>query len=148
MQKDTWDHIEAHFARYEELCRAQGPAVSDDEVDAAAAALGVHLPTDYREFLLRAGGGVIGPYDIYGLRPVAAMGNEWNVVEQNQYWRDQEWPSVQGCLIISMDSRGNPIGIAPDGSVHVSDHDAGCEAVWVADTFEAFIRQKGLGLPS
>lgn len=43
-----------------------GPA-TDQAIQQAEEALGVPMPSQYREFLLRYGSGVLGPTEIYGL---------------------------------------------------------------------------------
>ena len=73
------------------------------------------------------------------------MGNEWSVVEVNRRYRADRWPGVDGWLIVSADHAGNPMGIAGDGRVWVSDHDSRDLAL-VAESFEHFLRKECLTL--
>lgn len=140
MRTDTWRALEEEFARFP-ILRAEG--VGDSEIDEAAATLSFEFPTDYRELLRRFGAVLLGPYPIFGLRPVEPMGTMWSVVQVNRHFRKGNWPGIVGWLIVSMDQGGNPIGIGEDGHVLISDH-GHVEAV--APTFEEFIRREGLGL--
>lgn len=143
MRDDTWAALESHFARHPFL---RGGPVPQKEIDAASAALHVTFPDDYREFLLRHGGAIVGPYPVFGLRPVEPMGNEWSVLEVNQRYRTERWPGVDDWLIVSVDHAGNPMGIGTDGRVWVSDHDFG-DISRIADSFEHFLRKECLSMP-
>lgn len=140
MRADTWRALEEEFARFPIL---RGEAVGDAEIDDAAAALGVKFPTDYRELLRRFGAVLLGPYPIFGLRPVEPMGTMWSVVQVNRHFRKDKWPGIDDWLIVSMDQGGNPIGVSEDGQVRISDHG---HVATLAPTFEEFIRREGLGL--
>ncbi len=142
MNADTWAALDSQFSRYPFL---RGGRAAQAEIDAASAAVGTPFPEDYREFLARHGAAIVGPYPVFGLRPVEAMGNEWSVVEVNSRYRADRWPGVDGWLIVSADHAGNPIGIANDGRVWVSDHDSRAVAA-VADSFEHFLRRECLAL--
>ena len=48
------------------------------------------------------------------------------------------WKLTDNLVVISVDGAGNPIGIAKDGRVWISDHDVGKDSV-MADSFEDFI---------
>jgi len=133
MKAETWRALEEEFARFPIL---RGGAVEDTEIDAAVASLGIDLPGDYREFIRRFGAALLGPYPIFGLRPVEPMGSMWSVVEVNRHFRRDKWPGIDDWLIVSMDQAGNPIGISGDGRVWISDHG---HVTTLAPTFEDFI---------
>lgn len=143
MRPDTWASLDEKFARYPFL---RAGTVDSQEVDAASAAVGLQFPEDYREFLLRHGAAIVGPYPILGVRPVEDMGDEWSVIEVNRRYRSDKWPGVDDWLIVSADHAGNPMGIDKDGRVWVSDHDFGGISP-VADSFEEFLRRRCLHLP-
>jgi len=148
MQEDTWNQIAARQTGFETLVQGQGPPVTEAEIEQAACELGLSFPAEYREFLLRLGGAVIGAYALYGLRPVEFMGDAWSVMDANRALRTEGWPGIEEWLIICEDGRGNPIGLAPDGQVRVVDHDCGFETRVLAASFEDFIRRKCLSLDS
>jgi cell wall assembly regulator SMI1 len=116
--------------------RAEG--VSRDEIENAARQLKLSFPADFQQFLQSYGGAIVGSFPIYGLRPVEAMGNLWNIIEVNSVYRRQNWPAVENWLIVSADLSGNPIGIAPDGKLYLSDHDYGSVSM-IAGDFDTFI---------
>ena len=58
MQPDTLRRLAADYDKFRSAFA--GPGVGADELDAAAARLGVPLPADYREFVSRFGGGHAG----------------------------------------------------------------------------------------
>ena len=89
----------------------------------------------------------MGAYPIFGLRPVEAMGSPWSVVEVNREFRAQNWPGVEEWVVISRDHAGNPLGLAGNGAVFVSDHDFGGITA-VSPTFEEFIAEECLKLSS
>jgi cell wall assembly regulator SMI1 len=143
VRPDTWVELDEQFARYPFLRAGTAEAVA---VDVASAAVGLSFPDDYREFLLKHGGAIVGPYPVFGVRPVEAMGNEWSVVEMNRRFRADRWPGVDSWLIVSADHAGNPMGIDSDGHVLISDHDLGGISV-TADSFEDFLRKRCLRRP-
>ena len=80
---------------------------------------------------------------IYGLSKQADMSDSiWSVVEKTNFYKiKQQWPGIEDWYIISDDGRGNPIGCKSDGSVWLSNHDAGFEQVKLADDFEEFLEK-------
>jgi hypothetical protein len=144
MRDDTWKRLEDEFSNFPML---QAGSVPLEEIDAASAEIGRAFPDDYREFLNRYGGAVVGPYRIFGLRRTELMAKAWSVIEMNRKVREQQYPAIDTWLVISEDHAGNPFGIAPDGKVYVSDHDFG-QIVLTADSFEDFIRRKCLAMSS
>jgi len=121
-------------------------SVDAAEIAAAEAALGVSLSHDYKEFIARYGGGIVGPFPIFGLRKAAPMAkNEDSFVEVTKMFRRQGWPDVRKLAVISMDHAGNPIGIDGAGRVWISDHEARTVQV-IADDFETYLRKSCLNL--
>ena len=111
---------------------------AEDEISRAASVLGCTFADDYVTFLRRYGGATVGVSEIYGLRPVEVMGVEWSVVKVTQRYRRDGFPGTEVWHVISGDGYGNPIGIARDGRVMISDHDAGGISV-LEDSFEDFL---------
>ncbi|MBN9691163.1 MAG: SMI1/KNR4 family protein [Verrucomicrobia bacterium] len=144
MRSDT---LEALENRFRESPFLKGGEVPRAEIDQAAAALGASLPPDYVEFVERFGGGIVGPYPIFGLRRVDAMGRTFSVVDVTNELRKQNWPGTAGWIVVSEDHAGNPIGLAPDGKVWIADHDFGQVTV-VAENFEHYLRKKCLKMES
>lgn len=145
MRDQTWSAIDEKFRKYPSL-RAEG--VTYEEIDAASAGLGFSLDPDYREFVHRYGGAIVGPYPIFGLRKAEAMGRrEMSAFEITAHYRKQGWRGVQDWLIVSADHAGNPIGLASDNKIWISDHDFGQVTV-IADSFENYIRNQCLKLDS
>jgi cell wall assembly regulator SMI1 len=142
VRDDTWAALDREFAQHPFL---RGGAAAPEEIEAASAALQMEFPDDYREFLLRHGGAIVGPYPVFGLRPVEPMGNEWSVLAVNRRYRTDRWPGVGDWLVISADHAGNPIGIGVDRRVWASDHDV-TGILPVADSFEDFLRRDCLCL--
>lgn len=142
MMQDIWERLEIEFAQFPIL---KVGTVTKEEIDSASLSLGIPFPEDYREFLLRYGGAIVGPYSIFGLRAVEPMGNQWSVTEVNQHYRAEKWPGVEKWLVISRDHAGNPMGIEKDGRVLVSDHDTG-DISPIASSFEDFIRRQCLSI--
>jgi hypothetical protein len=116
--------------------------VADDaKVDAAQEALGVVFSDQYRQFLKRYGGALVGPLPVYGVARSEPMDeNLWSVVGVTQHFREQSWPGVEHWYVISMDHAGNPIGIDESGKVLIYDHDAG-EMIELAEDFERYLER-------
>ena len=136
MRSETWALLDSHLGAWPVLT---GGAVDPSELDAAEHAVGMRLPLDYRQFVQRHGGAVVGSLPVFGLRPVEAMGSPWSIVEVNSERGDI--PELDTWLIFSRDLAGNPIGIKNDGSVWVWDHDFG-GAAQTDEDFEAFLRRQ------
>ncbi len=136
MTGETWSKLDREFTEYPMLW---GGASEPEEADEAAAALGVSFHEDYKEFLLRYGGAMVGSNPILGLRQAEVMGDDcWSVVHATRRFRSEAWPGSEDWYVVSVDAHGNPIGIAPSGAVLISDHDTGA-VVLLSETFEAFI---------
>jgi hypothetical protein len=117
---------------------------SSDKVEGAERALGVAFVDGYRYFLTHFGAGIIGSQTVIGLGCAEAMGNhEESVVTATKRFRDEKWPGVGEWYVISVDGRGNPVGIDPSGSVYISDHDLG-RVDRLYGSFEEWIERKCL----
>ena len=144
MRDETWELIEELFSRHPVL-RAEEVPIS--EIEAAEAVIGVHLSNDYKQFVGRYGGAIVGPFPVFGLRRAQAMAkNDGSFVEVTRHFRHQGWPGTERWAIISVDHAGNPIGLDSEGKVWICDHDA--RAVQqLANDFENYIRTRCLRVP-
>jgi len=143
MKPETWSAIEAIFAKHPVM---KAEPIDYEQIDAAADSAGFQLPEDYREFIHRYGGAIVGPLPIIGLRQAQAMARtESSVFEVTKHFRQQGWRGVSEWLVISVDHAGNPIGLDRDGKVWIFDHDAGVVET-IAPTFEDFLRKRCLKL--
>src|SRR6266478_3582044 len=114
MTEETWRRLEEWRAGWVD-CLAW--PVPTDEIDAASTALGLPFPPDYREFLRRYGGGMVGPYPIFGLRVSevmrqclqrrSQMSTASTVDWENRRYREAPRPGIGDWLIISSDLGGN-----------------------------------------
>ena len=143
MKTETWDKLDSMFSTYPFMRALEIP--TDEEIANASAAVGCRFHRDYVEFLQRYGGAMAGSLPVFGLRPVEVMSKHlWSVVVVTEWFRDQEWPGTSDWYIISNDGFGNPIGVAADGQVMISDHDFGGIDV-LANNFEDFLINHCLG---
>lgn len=123
-----------------------GP-VPRQEVDDLERATGFALSADYKTFVERFGGAIVGAFSVLGLRASQAMGkDEASALTATQRFRKQKWPGTQNWLVISSDHAGNPLGLDKQGRVFIYDHDVGAIEK-IADTFEEFLRSWCLKLP-
>lgn len=141
MNAETWRALDRLFKKSPILRAATAP--SREEVLKSLEQLGRPAHEDYVEFVERYGGATVGPLPIFGLRVSETMGKPWHVVEVNEGYRAQRWPGVDDWLVFSVDLAGNPIGLADDGTVWISDHDFG-GVQEEASSFEDFIRRRCL----
>ena len=138
MREDTLRLLERDFQRFPFL-RAE--PVPEEEVNGASDEVGVAFSPDYREFVKLFGGAIVGAFPIIGLRAAEPMGRrQSSVVVATQHFRDEEWPGADSWAVISIDQAGNPIGLAADGSIWISDHDFG-QVQRIAGSFEEFLRK-------
>jgi hypothetical protein len=118
-----------------------GGPVPSSEIDSAEQHVGVKFTSDYREFLERYGGAMVGSLPMLGLRQAEGMADDtFSVVDVTARFRADQWEPTNEWVVISMDLAGNPIGLTSEGEVWVSDHDSG-ETRRVARTFEEFVIQ-------
>jgi len=118
------------------------------EVTDANQQVSVAFHEDYKQFVLRYGGGMVGPYPLFGLRPVEVMDHKhWSVVDITRHYRAMGIPSSDKWGIISEDHAGNPIGMDNEGAIWIYDHDCNGTSL-LARSFEQYIREHALKLPS
>ena len=118
-----------------------GGPVPSSEIDRAEQQVGVEFTPDYREFLERYGGAMVGSLPMLGLRQAEVMADDtFSVVDVTARFRADKWEPTDEWAIISMELTGNPIGLTSEGEVWVSDHESG-ETRRVAATFEEFLVQ-------
>ncbi len=138
MKPETLSILEKEFAQFPEM--VAGP-VDAQEIGNLEKAVGFPLAEDYKLFVSRFGGAIVGPFRIFGLRASTAMGrHESSALETTRRFRDDEWEGVGDWLVISMDHSGNPVGLDRDGRIWISDHDAGA-VQQLALTFEDYLRR-------
>lgn len=137
MTPSTWKALDDEYQAFPILMAGPVPA---SEVAAVSRSLGLGIPEDYANFLVRYGSAIVGPYPIFGLRRIEPMGTDWSVIEMNRRFRADGWPGVEEWVLFSQDLGGNPIGLSRDGHVWLSDHDHG-GTTEIAPTFEAFLLQ-------
>jgi hypothetical protein len=146
MTNDTIERLNAEFAESAILYAESTPSAT--EVAEASREIGVPFSADYCEFLTAYGAAMVGPYPIFGLRPVAVMGNRrWSVVDVTREYRRNRLPSSDDWAIISEDHAGNPVGMDREGVIWIHDHDFGGIAR-IANDFEEYIRVHCLKLPA
>jgi len=118
------ERINAHLEKWPR-CRAE-QVPTKDEIRIAEISLGVRFSDDYTQFLLLYGGASIGSEVVIGLKKAPRMGtDEASVIEVTERFRKQHWPGCKGWYVVSIDERGNPVGLDNIGSVWLSDHDGG-----------------------
>jgi hypothetical protein len=138
MRKETWKALDDMYSQ-SPILRAEG--VKAVEVDAAELEVGVKLPEDYKEFVCRYGGAIVGPFPIYGLRNVEPMGRrDSSMPAITKSFREYGWRGVEKWAVISTDHCGNPVGLDAMGKVWISDHDYGSIELLVPN-FEGYIRE-------
>ena len=138
MNQETISRLDSFFTAAPFM---KGGGAQSSAIDDAEKALGVPFADDYRLFLGRYGGALVGPYPIYGLTRAEPMDVRlWSVVSVTEHFRKQQWPGVDSSYVVSMDLAGNPIFMDASGKVVSFDHDAGREFA-VADDFSAYVKQ-------
>lgn len=123
MNQTTVARLDADFAQHPVL--VAGPA-EEAAVNELEAAIGFQLPADYRAFVTRYGGAIVGAYSVYGVGASDAMGDdESSAMQVTERFRMQQWPGTASALVISMDHAGNAVTLDASGHVHRFDHDSG-----------------------
>jgi len=110
------------------------------EIEEAERRLGVSFPDDYRDFIHRYGGAVIGGTSILGLRQPPLMPDEPPFVTDESLQSRSELPAPYNkIVVISIDGFGNPIGfVPPDPSIIIFNYDFGGRSV-LAPSFEEYV---------
>jgi hypothetical protein len=137
---NLWSEIQEYQLEYPEDF---GDSVSEEKLMEAESSMQIVFSDQYKKFICKYGAAGIGAYYVNGFFHLPLMGNSnWSVVDKTNFYKnDQKWPNIDDWYIISDDGRGNPIGCKPDGSVWLSDHDAGFEQVKLAGNFEEFLHK-------
>ncbi|MBY0282207.1 MAG: SMI1/KNR4 family protein [Alphaproteobacteria bacterium] len=139
MSNSIWTKLEEYFQTYPQDM-AQ-PAITES-IGKAEDSLGVNFQESYKTFLKKYGGACIGSKLLYGMEKQKDMDEKLStVINVTNFYRSQSWPDIEDWYVISDDFDGNPIGCKPDGSVWLSDHDAGFEQIKLADNFEEFLHK-------
>lgn len=138
MRQSTWDKLDEQFSEFPFMKAGSVPA---EELLKAERDLGVKFSQDYKEFVEKYGGAIVGPYPIYGVRHAEPMDDFlWSVVDVTLRYRNEGWPETESLYVISSDHSDNPVGITEDGHVITYDHDLGKKMV-LADSFEDYLLQ-------
>jgi hypothetical protein len=138
MHGETWAKIEKGFRRWP---KSRASAVDSAEFEQAMQAYGPVDP-DYREFVLRYGGGIVGPNPIYGLRRadwMGTIGGKSTAPDVTQWFREKKWLGIDDWLIFSVDQGGNPVGFAKNGTVWLSDQLDFKQVIQLASDFEDYL---------
>lgn len=142
MTPDTIDRLDNMFAESPVMRADEVP--TSDEVDSASQQVGIPFSEDYRQFLLRYGGAIVGPYPVFGLRGSDVMEDDrWSVIDVTNEVRQSGIDGVSDWVIFSEDHSGNPIGMDAHGKVWIFDHDFG-GVTELASDFEDYIRTQCL----
>ncbi len=137
MKDQTWGLLEEIFSQDPGL-RAE--PVSAEEISAAEAALGMALSDDYKQFVRRYGGAMVGPFPVFGLRKAEPMAKtDGSFLDVTKSFRGQRWPGVEKWAVIPVDHAGNPVGLDAQGKVWISDHDSRVVQE-IASGFEGYVR--------
>ena len=139
MNEDTWRSIDERFRRRPQ---AKASPVDATEFDHAIELFAPKIDPDYREFVLRYGGGLVGPSPIYGLRKagfLGTIGGKSTAPEITTWFREKRWPGIDDWLVFSVDQGGNPIGFATDCSVWLSDQTDFPQIIKLAQGFEDYL---------
>lgn len=136
MNEIIFSKLDANFSKHPVL--VAGPA-SEATVTQIETWIGFTLPDDYKAFVTRYGGAIVGPYSFFGHGASDAMGDdESSAIRVTERFRSQRWPGCESTLVISMDHAGNAITLDQQGFVHRYDHDSGTTEQ-LAVSFEDFI---------
>lgn len=144
MMTETLEHLQVKLGA--SPIRRAGSVPTSEEINQASKVLGVPFAADYREFLLEFGGAMVGPYPIFGLRPVEVMGDDhWSVIGVTRHYRNEAVPGTAEWVVFSEDHAENPIGMEANGVVWIHDHDFG-SVVMLAPNFEEYLRTRCLNM--
>lgn len=136
MKPTTWNKLEKSFDDFSNL---KSEPASAEQIKVVEDSLGVESNADYKEFILKYGGAIVGAFPIYGLHRVEPMDvNLWSVLGVTNRYRKEGWPNMSDRYVISSDHSDNPFVISNDGEIIVYNHDYD-ETVIVSETFEEFL---------
>jgi len=124
MKQSTWEALDSMYSESPNLAAG---GVAYERIDQSSTDAGFSLDSDYRDFVHKYGGAVVGQFSIFGLGASKLMGRDMsNVFEITKRFREQGWSGVENWLVISMDHAGNPVGLDSKGEVWISDAVHGC----------------------
>ncbi len=136
MKPSTWQKIETLFLEFPMM---KANSIHESEIQNAEKILGASFNEDYRKFIKKYGGAILGAHPIYGLKHASPMDRHlWSVVDVTEKYRKDNWYGIEDWYIISTDHSDNPIGINKHGEVYISDHDFGVVDK-IAESFEEYI---------
>jgi len=136
MSPSVWDRLKTDAASYPMM---YGSGVGTPEITKAQQDLDVAFDPDYIRFLKEYGGAMLGSDPLLGLSQADVMGSDlWSVVEVTLRFRADGWKGVDDWYVVSVDGAGNPVGVAPDGAVYLSDHHGG-GVIKLANTFLEYL---------
>lgn len=139
MATTIWDRMRADAAAYPMM---YGQGVGQAMIDQAQEQLNVSFDPAYVQFLRDFGGAMLGAEPLLGLARAPVMGvDSWSVVEVTRRFRADGWKGVDEWYLVSVDTAGNPVGVARDSSVFLSDHH-GSGIVQVADDFHDYLSSR------
>ncbi len=137
MKETVLADLDAEFTKHPVLVAGPASAADVSQIEAFA---GFSLPADYKIFVERYGGAIVGPYSVFGFGASDAMGDdEFSAIQVTERFRSQQWPWTESHLVISMDHAGNAITLDAQGRVYRYDHDSGSTEE-LACSFESFIK--------
>lgn len=111
---------------------------SDKEIEQVEELLNVTLSEQYKTFLKHYGGAMVGPYPIFGPRPVESMDVSLNTVESvTAKFRKDGWDGADMGAIISENHAGDPVILKNNGSVFLGSHDGAEQLSW--SNFDEFL---------
>jgi hypothetical protein len=115
-----------------------GSKATLDDLNAAEKAIGCHFSVSYKDFLLKCGSGVVGPFPVFGTQPTAMYPIHGTVVDITKRYRQEKWPTTDMGPVISEDHAGNPIVEFESGEIVKFDHDTGDTSI-LSPSFGHFI---------
>jgi hypothetical protein len=134
---DTIQRLDRLFAEHPAM---HVGTVPPDQFDSVAKEFPQARNEQFRDFVLRYGGALVGPCPIYGIRPAEYMGRDDTFAQVSRRYRSGGWAGVDNWTVISSDHAGNPIGLDLEGRVWIFDHDFGGISK-LCDTFDEYLQK-------
>lgn len=139
MKPSTFTLLDSFYKKMKQLEEKLNNNLSLTEVINIENKLDTTFCQQYKDFLLRYGGGYVGAYPIYGLRKDRMMDNKlWAIDVITNHFIKQGLTFIEGNYVISDDQSGNPVFIKKNGKVYIYDHDYN-ELDEIAIDFEQFL---------
>ncbi len=145
MREETKELLEKHMKSCSDLgvceleqgCRV-GLGVTENIIQKMEEELALKFSDDYIEFLSLYGEASLLGFKIFGYASDSMHKKLGSVVKQTVFYGKSGWPGIGGWYVVSSDSRGNPIGCKPDGSVWLS-YNKGRRVLKLANSFDEFL---------